>query len=74
LIVVNIHEQRPLKANAPFISLCIDVASKFIQNKGTSHCVRKPSTGHLQQIHREQRSNDLGALLPYPWKESKATG
>jgi hypothetical protein len=50
------------------------VASKFIPNKGTSHHVHKPSTGCLQQTHGEQRRNDLGAPLPYPWRESKAAG
>jgi hypothetical protein len=74
LIDVVFIERRPPKANASLISLFFDVASKFIPNKGTSCCVRKASAGHLQRTHREQWRNDLGALLPYPWRESKAAG
>jgi hypothetical protein len=36
----------------PPISLFFDVASKFISNKGTSHCVCKHSVGRLQKTHR----------------------
>jgi hypothetical protein len=66
-------ERRPPKANAPSFSLFFDVASKFIPNKGTSHRVRKPSA-RLQQTHSEQWRDDLGAPLPYLWRESKAAG
>jgi hypothetical protein len=62
-------ERRPPKANAPPISLFFDVASKFIPNKETSHRVRKPSNRRLQRTHGETRRQDLGAPLPYPWRE-----
>jgi hypothetical protein len=67
-------ERQPPKANAPPISQFFDVASKFIPHKGTSQCVRKPSTGRLQQTHSKQQHDDLGVPLPYPWRESKAAG
>ncbi len=51
------------------ISLFLYVLCFVTPNKGTSHCERKPSAGHLQLTHREQRRNDLGAPLTYPWWE-----
>jgi hypothetical protein len=70
-LLCQIIEQRPPKANAP---LFFDAHCFVASNKGTSHCDHKPSAGRLQWIYREQQQDDLGAPLPYPWRERKAAG
>jgi hypothetical protein len=74
LIVTFLTKERPPKANTPPIFLFFDVSCFVTPSKGTNHCNLKPSAGCLQQTYREQRRDDLGAPLPYQWKESKATG
>jgi hypothetical protein len=68
LLIVAFFDQRTATlSQCPPPSLCFfDVACFVVTNKGTSPRECKPSAGHLQQTHREQRRNDLGALLPYP--------
>jgi hypothetical protein len=67
-------KQRPPKANTSPISLFFDVSCFVTSNKETSRCDCKPNAGCLQQTYRERRRDDLGAPLPYQWRESKAAG
>jgi hypothetical protein len=73
-LLYRIIKRQPPKANTPPYLSIFDVRCFVAPNKGTSHCNCKPSAGRLQRTYREQRRNDLGVLLPYPWKESKAAG
>ncbi len=62
-----------LRPVPPYLSI-FDVRCFIAPNKGTSRCDREPSAGHLLQTYREQRCDDLGPPLLYPWRESKAAG
>jgi hypothetical protein len=65
-LLYPIIKRQPPKANTPPISLFFDAHCFVNPTKGTSHRDREPSTGRLQQTHREQGRNDLGAPLLYP--------
>jgi hypothetical protein len=51
------------------LSLFFYVSCFVTPNKGNSHRKCKPSAGCLQWTNKEQRCNDLGMPLPYPWWE-----
>ncbi len=73
-LLCQIVERQLSKANTPPVSLFFDVCCFVTPNKGTSRQDCEPSAGRLHQTYREHWRNDLGALLPYPWRESKASG
>jgi hypothetical protein len=60
---------RPPKAKTPSLSLIFDGLHFGAPSKRTSHGDRKPATGRLLLTHGESRRQDLGAPLPYPWRE-----
>jgi len=59
----------PPKAETPSLSLFFDGSHFGAPSKGTSRGDREPATGHLLWTHGESRRQDLGAPLPYPWRE-----
>jgi hypothetical protein len=62
-------ERRPTKAETPSLSL-IFVGSRFgAPSKRMSCGDCEPATRGLLWTHGESRHQDLGAPLPYPWRE-----
>jgi hypothetical protein len=59
----------PPKAETPSLSLIFDGLHFGAPSKRTSCGNRKPATWRLLWIHGELRRQDLGAPLPYPWRE-----
>jgi hypothetical protein len=62
-------KRRPPKAETPSLSQFFDGSPFGAPSKGTSYGNGKPATGHLLWNHGESRRQDLGAQLPYPWRE-----
>ncbi len=62
-------KRRPPKAKTPSLSLFFNGSCFGAASKGTSRGDRKPATGHLLWNHGESQRQDLGAQLPYPWRE-----
>jgi hypothetical protein len=62
-------ERRPPKAETPSLSLIFDGSRFNAPSKRTSRGDRKPATGRLLWTHGESWRQDLGAPLPYPWRE-----
>jgi hypothetical protein len=62
-------KQQPPKAETPSLLLFFDGSHFGAPSKGTSRGNREPATGRLLWTHGESRCQDLGAPLPYPWKE-----
>ncbi len=62
-------ERRPPKAETPSLSLFSDGSRFGAPSRGTSRGDREPATGRLLWTHGESRRQDLGAPLPYPWRE-----
>jgi hypothetical protein len=62
-------KRRPPKAKTPSLSLIYDGLRFGAQSKRTSRGNCKPATGPLLWTHGESRRQDLGAPLPYPWRE-----
>jgi hypothetical protein len=62
-------ERRPPKAETPSLSLIFDGLHFGAPSKRTSRGDREPTTGRLLWTHRESRCQDLGAPLPYLWRE-----
>ncbi len=59
----------PPKAKTQSLSLIFDGSDFGAPSKGTGCGDCKPATGHLLWTHGDSRHQDLGALLPYPWRE-----
>jgi hypothetical protein len=62
-------ERRPPKAKTLSLSLIFDGSHFGAPSKRTSCGDREPATGRLLWTHEESRHQDLGAPLPYPWRE-----
>ncbi len=62
-------ERWPPKAETPSLSLIFDGSRFGAPSKRTSRGNRQPATRRLLWNHGESRRQDLGAPLPYPWKE-----
>jgi hypothetical protein len=62
-------ERRPSKAKTPSLSLIFNGSCFGAPSKRTSHSDSKPATGRLLWTHGESWRQDLGAPLPYPWRE-----
>jgi hypothetical protein len=62
-------ERRPPKAKTPSLSLIFDGSHFGAPSKKTSHGDCEPATRRLLWTHGEMRRQDLGAPLPYPWRE-----
>ncbi len=62
-------ERWPPKAETPSLSPFFDGSRFGVPSKRTSHGDREPATGRLLWTHGESRCQDLGAPLPYPWRE-----
>jgi hypothetical protein len=62
-------EQQPPKVETPCLSLIFDGSRFGAPSKRTSHGDCKPATGRLLWTHGELQRQDLGAPLPYPWRE-----
>jgi hypothetical protein len=62
-------EGRPPKAETPSLSLIFNGSRFGAPSKRTSHGNCEPTTGCLLWTHGELRRQDLGAPLPYPWRE-----
>ncbi len=62
-------ERQPPKAETPSLSLFFDRSPFGAPSKGTSRGDHEPTTGHLLWNHGELRCQDLGAPLPYLWRE-----
>jgi hypothetical protein len=62
-------ERRPPKAETPSLSLIFDRLCFGAPSKRTSRGNCEPATGRLLWTHGESRRQDLGAPLPYPWRE-----
>jgi hypothetical protein len=62
-------KRRPRKAETPSLSLFFNGSRFGAPGKGTSHSDCVPATGHLLWTHGELQCQDLGAPLPYPWRE-----
>jgi hypothetical protein len=62
-------KRQPPKAETPSLSLIFDGSRFGAPSKRASHGNRKPATGRLLWTHGESRRQDLGAPLPYPWRE-----
>ncbi len=62
-------ERRLPKAKTPSLSLFFYGSRFGAPSKGTSRGDRKPTTGRLLWNHGESRRHDLGAPLPYQWRE-----
>jgi hypothetical protein len=63
-------ERGPSKAETPTFYLFFDGLRFIAPSKGTSCNNREPAPGRLQRTHGVTRHQDLGVLLPYPWRES----
>ncbi len=62
-------ERQPPKAETPSLSLIFDGSRFSAPSKRTSRGDHKPATRRLLWTHGESRRQDLGAPLPYPWRE-----
>ncbi len=62
-------KQWPPKAKTPSLSLIFEGSCFSAPSKRTSRGDREPATGRLLWTHGELRHQDLGAPLPYPWRE-----
>ncbi len=62
-------ERWPPKAETPSLSLFFDGLHFGAPSKGISCGDHKPTTRHLMWTHGESRRQDLGAPLPYLWRE-----
>jgi hypothetical protein len=62
-------KQWPPKAETPSLSLIFNGLHFSAPSKRTSCGDRKPATGRLLWTHGELWCQDLGAPLPYPWRE-----
>jgi hypothetical protein len=62
-------ERLPPKAKTPSLSLIFDGSRFGAPSKGTSHSDCKPATRRLLWTHGESWCQDLGAPLPYSWRE-----
>jgi hypothetical protein len=60
---------RPPKAKTLSLSLIFDGLHFSAPSKRTGRGDREPATGRLLWTHEESRRQDLGAPLPYPWRE-----
>ncbi len=59
----------PFNAEAPSLSLFCDGLCFSTPKKGKKSGKCKPTTGKLQQTYGVPWSQDLGAPLPYPWRD-----
>jgi hypothetical protein len=62
-------KQWPPKAKTLSLSLIFDGSCFGAPSKRTSCGDREPATGRLLWTHGESQCQDLGAPLPYPWRE-----
>jgi hypothetical protein len=62
-------KRQPPKAETPSLSLIFDGLHFGAPSKRCSCGDCKPATGRLLWTHGESRRQDLGAPLPYPWRE-----
>jgi hypothetical protein len=62
-------KRRPPKAENPSFSLIFDRSRFGAPSKRTSHGNHEPATGRLLWTHGELWRQNLGAPLPYPWRE-----
>jgi hypothetical protein len=62
-------ERQPPKAKTPSLSLIFSGSRFGAPSKRTSRGDCKPATGRLLWTHGESRRQDLGAPVPYPWRE-----
>ncbi len=62
-------KRQPPKAETPSLSLIFEGLRFGVPSKRTSRSDCEPATGHLLWIHGESWHQDLGAPLPYPWRE-----
>jgi hypothetical protein len=62
-------ERQPPKAETLSLSLIFDGLRFDAPSKRTSRGNHEPTTGCLLWTHGELQHQDLGAPLPYPWRE-----